>query len=163
LEPVEFGEMVGEPEAVAAQRLEEFLAQLRAAFGVEAEVVVERREGIVEGRMEGGDLGQLIGRAGNTIDAIQHLAPRVVLNGLPAKVRVVVDVDGYRRRRLELLRAEAEEAAAEVERSGEAVELGPLPPLERKAIHDHLRDRPGVETESEGEEPERVLVIYPAG
>jgi spoIIIJ-associated protein len=155
--------MAERPESVAAQRLQAFLEQLRDAFGVEAEVIVDTGDGFVEGRMEGEELGHLIGRAGNTIDAIQHLAPRIALKDLPAKVRVAVDIDGYRERRLEVLRAEADEAAAEVERSGEAVELGPLPPLERKAIHDHLRARPGVETESEGEEPERVLVIYPAG
>src|SRR5579875_732146 len=150
-------------EEVAAERLQRFLEELREAFGVEAKVSVGWEGENLVGTLEGNDLGQLIGRAGNTIDAIQHLAARIVSKGIEQKVRVVVDIDGYRERRLAALRAEADEAAAEVERTGEAVELGPLPPLERKAIHDHLRTRPGVETKSEGEEPERVLVIYPAG
>jgi len=154
--------MDAEAMEVALERLRGLLEVLRDSFGVDAELTVEEREGVIEGRLEGDDLGTMIGRRGNTIDAVQHLATRIVLNDLGIRPRVVIDLNGYRERRLAALRVEAEEAAEEVERSGEAVELGPLPPWERKAIHDHLRIRSGVETESEGEEPDRVLVIYPA-
>jgi spoIIIJ-associated protein len=76
-------------------------------------------------------------------------------------VRVVIDANGYRERRAETLRAEADEAADEALSLGEAVELEPLPPFERRIVHEYLRDRGDVETHSEGDEPERYLVITP--
>ena len=106
-------------------------------------------------------MGLFIGRRGQTIDAVQHLAQRIVFPGGPSSVRVVVDANGYRERRAETLRAEADEAAEEALSSGEPVELEPLPPYERRIVHEHMRDRGDVETHSEGEEPERFLVITP--
>jgi spoIIIJ-associated protein len=76
-------------------------------------------------------------------------------------VRVVIDANGYRERRAEALRAEADDAADEALRSGEAVELDPLPPFERRIVHEYLRDRGDVATHSEGDEPDRFLVISP--
>ena len=76
-------------------------------------------------------------------------------------MRVVIDADGYRERRAESLRADADEAAEEALRSGEPVELDPMPPSERRIVHEYLRERGGVETHSEGDEPERYLVVSP--
>jgi spoIIIJ-associated protein len=73
----------------------------------------------------------------------------------------VIDANGYRERRAEALRAEAEDAADRASSSGKPVELDPLPPFERRIVHEYLRDRGGVETHSEGNEPERYLVISP--
>jgi spoIIIJ-associated protein len=75
----------------------------------------------------------------------------------------VIDANGYRDRRATALCAEADEAADEAVRSGEPVELDPLPPLERRVVHEYLRERGDVETHSEGNEPERYLVVSPAG
>jgi spoIIIJ-associated protein len=108
-------------------------------------------------------VGLFIGRHGQTIDAIQHLAQRIVFPDGPGSIRVVIDANGYRERRAEVLRAEADDAAEEAVRSGASVELEPLPPFERRIVHEYLRDRGDVETHSEGEEPDRFLVISPVG
>jgi spoIIIJ-associated protein len=76
-------------------------------------------------------------------------------------VRVVIDADGYRERRAEALQADADDAVAETLRTGEPVEFDPMPPWERRIVHEHLRDRAGVETFSEGDEPARYLVVAP--
>jgi spoIIIJ-associated protein len=72
-----------------------------------------------------------------------------------------VDADGYRERRAHALREDADDAAEEALRSGRAVELDPMPASERRVVHEHLRDRGDVRTHSEGEEPERYLVVSP--
>jgi spoIIIJ-associated protein len=76
-------------------------------------------------------------------------------------VRVEIDADGYRARRAELLRADADDAAEEALRDGQPVELEAMPPSERRIVHEYLRERGGVETHSEGEEPKRFLVVSP--
>jgi spoIIIJ-associated protein len=73
----------------------------------------------------------------------------------------VIDADGYRERRAESLKADAEEAAEEARRSGSPVELDPMPAAERRIVHEYLRERGGVGTHSEGDEPERRLVVSP--
>ena len=75
----------------------------------------------------------------------------------------MIDADGYRERRAETLRADAEQAAEEAQRSGGPVELEPMPAAERRIVHEYLRERGGVETHSEGDEPERRLVVSPLG
>jgi spoIIIJ-associated protein len=145
-----------------ADALLEMLEEIADRLGLEAEVEVEERDEILVGRLEGEDVGLFIGRRGQTIDAVQHLAQRIVFPDGPGDVRVVIDANGYRERRAQALRADADDAAEEALRSGEAVELDPLPPSERRIVHEHLRDRADVETHSEGDEPERFLVISPA-
>ena len=76
-------------------------------------------------------------------------------------MRVVIDANGYRDRRAEALRGEADDAADEALSSGKPVELDPLPPFERRIVHEYLRERGDVETHSEGNEPERYLVVTP--
>jgi spoIIIJ-associated protein len=73
----------------------------------------------------------------------------------------VIDADGYRKRRAEALRADADDAADEVAQTGRAIDLDPMPASERRVVHEHLRDRDDVETHSEGDEPDRYLVITP--
>jgi spoIIIJ-associated protein len=144
-----------------ADLLAELLEEVADGLGLECEVSVETRDGVLRGCLEGEDVGLLIGRRGQTIDAVQHLAQRIVFHGGESRARVVVDADGYRERRARALRAEADEAAEEVLSSGEAVELEPMPASERRVVHEHLRDRGDVRTFSEGEEPERYLVVAP--
>jgi len=150
-----------EYEDESAELLAEVLEEIAEGLGLECEVGVEPRDGALYGVVEGEDVGLLIGRRGQTIDAIQHLAQRIVFHGGEPSTRVVVDVDGYRERRARLLREDADAAAEEALSSGEPVELEPMPASERRVIHEHLRERGDVRTHSEGEEPERRLVVSP--
>jgi len=144
-----------------AELLEELLEEIAAALGLDADVEVEERDGVLRGELVGDDVGLFIGRRGQTIEAVQHLAQRIVFPDGPSQTRIEIDADGYRERRAELLRDDADDAAEEALRDGRPVELEPMPPSERRIVHEYLRDRPGVETHSEGEEPERFLVISP--
>jgi len=150
------GEELEPPEA-----LEELLEEIAESLGLEVEVEVLEGEGVLTGRLEGEDVGLFIGRHGQTIDAVQHLAQRIVFPDGPSSVRVVIDANGYRERRAEALRGEADDAADDAISSGKPVELDPLPPFERRIVHEYLRDRGDVETHSEGNEPERYLVVSP--
>jgi spoIIIJ-associated protein len=146
-----------------AEILAELLEEVADGLGLDCEVSVEVRDGELHGCIEGEDVGLLIGRRGQTIDAVQHLAQRILFHGAGSKVRVVIDVDGYRERRALTLHQDADDAAEEALRLGEAVELSPMPASERRVVHEHLRDRGDVRTYSEGEEPERYLVVSPLG
>jgi spoIIIJ-associated protein len=143
------------------EALEELLEEIVDGLGLEVKIEVEEEEGILTGRLEGEDVGLFIGRHGQTIDAVQHLAQRIVFPEGPSSVRVVIDANGYRERRAQTLRADADDAAEEALRTGRPVELDPLPPSERRIVHEFLRDRGDVTTHSEGNEPERYLVVSP--
>jgi spoIIIJ-associated protein len=144
-----------------AEALEELLEEIVEDLQLDAEVEVLEDEGVLTGRLDGDNVGLFIGRHGQTIDAVQHLAQRIVFPEGPSSVRVVIDANGYRERRAEALRADADDAADEAVSSGKPVDLDPLPPSERRVVHEHLRDRKDVETHSEGDEPDRYLVISP--
>ena len=148
-----------DPAAVLRELLEEIVDSL----GLDADVRVEQSEKTLTGSVEGEDVGLFIGRRGQTIDAVQHLAQRIVFRGGSPEARIVIDADGYRERRAEALRSIALEAAEEALRSGEAVELDPMPASERRIVHEYLREHGAVETHSEGEEPERYLVVEASG
>jgi spoIIIJ-associated protein len=143
------------------EALEELLEEIVDSLGLDAEIEVEHHDGVLTGRVEGEEVGLFIGRHGQTIDAVQHLAQRIVFPDGPASTRIVIDANGYRERRAEALRGEADDAADEAISSGKPVDLDPLPPFERRIVHEYLRDRGDVETHSEGNEPERYLVISP--
>jgi spoIIIJ-associated protein len=145
-----------------AEALEELLEEIVDDLGLEADIEVDEADGVLSGRLTGDDVGLFIGRHGQTIEAVQHLAQRIVFPDGPSAIRVVIDANGYRERRASSLRAEADEAADDAVRLGEPVELDPLPPLERRVVHEYLRERGDVDTHSEGNEPERYLVISPA-
>jgi spoIIIJ-associated protein len=144
-----------------AEALEELLEEIVDGLGLDAEIEVDEQDGVLGGRLEGEDVGLFIGRHGQTIDAVQHLAQRIIFPEGPSAVRVVIDANGYRERRAEALRATADDAAEEALSSGKPVDLDPLPPFERRIVHEYLRERGGVETHSEGNEPERYLVVTP--
>ncbi len=144
-----------------AEALEELLEEIVDDLRLDADIEVDEQDGVLTGRVEGDNVGLFIGRHGQTIDAVQHLAQRILFPDGPAEVRVVIDANGYRERRAGALRADADEAADEAVSSGEAVELDPLPAFERRIVHEHLRERGDVETHSEGADPARFLVITP--
>ena len=157
--PEEFQEEQEDPALVLQELLEEIVDSL----GLDVDVRIEQSDGTLTGLVEGEDVGLFIGRHGQTIDAVQHLAQRIVFHGGSPDARVVIDADGYRERRAETLRSIALEAAEESLRSGEAIELDPMPASERRIVHEYLRERGDVETHSEGTEPERYLVVEPVG
>jgi spoIIIJ-associated protein len=111
--------------------------------------------------VNGDDLGLLIGKHGATIDAVQHLAFRAASRGREERKQVVVDAAGYRERREAALRRMADRAVADALSFGRPVELDPMRPAERKIVHLYLRERTDVETHSEGDEPDRRLVVSP--
>jgi len=143
------------------EALRELLEEIVDALGIDVEIEVEEQPGVLSGQIQGGDVGLFIGRHGQTIDAVQHLAQRIVFPEGPGDARIVIDADGYRERRAELLRDDADDAAEEALRTGRSVEFDPLPSWERRIVHEYLRDRPEVQTHSEGDEPERYVVVSP--
>ena len=105
------------------------------------------------------DMALLIGRHGQTLDAIQELTRTIVARRLDERIRVIVDIEDYRKRRESRLEQRAREVAARVLRSGTEEELEPMNPFERKIVHDAVAKVDGVESLSRGEEPDRAVVI----
>ena len=144
--------------------LQELLGKCAEAMGLECEVVIGEAEDELRGTLVGEELGLFIGRHGQTIDAVQHLAMRIIANHAerPATPRrIVIDAEGYRARRQEALEKQADRAADEALRYGRPVALDAMTASERRHVHEHLRDRGDVETQSEGDEPDRHLVVSP--
>jgi len=144
--------------------IEEFLDGLVEAFGLEAEIGNERLEDdVVEIRVEGEDLGLLIGPKGQTLAAVQELGRTVAQRRLPGphEGRVRLDVSGYRKRRAEALTRFALQVADDVKETGVPKVLEPMSPPDRKVVHDALTDVDGVRTASEGEDHRRRVVVLP--
>jgi spoIIIJ-associated protein len=137
------------------------MARVADAAGVQVAIEVREDDEGLFAEYRGDDLGLLIGHHGQTIDAIQHLAYRVAFRGETERRPVTVDASGYRERRSASLRAEADSAASAALRDGRPVALEPMSSLERKVVHEYLRDRHDIETYSEGQEPDRRLVVAP--
>src|SRR5918998_1207666 len=115
----------------------------------------------IRATVNGDDLGILIGKHGSTIDAIQHLALRIAYKGGAAERQVVVDAAGYRERREAALQRAADRAVSDALDFGRPVELEPMTAAERRLVHTYLRDRTDIQTHSEGDEPDRRLVVSP--
>jgi len=145
----------------AAQFVCEVLERIAAGIGVEATVEVREDADGVSAEFVGPDLGPLIGHHGQTIDAIQHLSYRIAFRRSGAPLRVAVDAAGYRERRAVALKAAADQAAEAAIHDRRPVELEAMSALERKVVHEHLKGRHDVETYSQGQEPDRRLVVAP--
>lgn len=160
-----------EPDAAAAEealpdqpaeRVRVIVERVLDELELEGEVEVEEDEEEIRAEVEGeDDLGLLIGRRGQTIDAVQLLCHRAAFRGREDRKRVTVDAAGYRRRRAETLERQADQAAERASRSGRPAELEPMSASERRVVHNHLAERAGIETYSEGDEPERFVVVAP--
>ena len=107
------------------------------------------------------DYGLLIGKRGQTIDALQLLCYQAAFRGLRERKRVVVDAAGYRERRRETLEGRADRAAEQALAANNVVEMDPMSAQERRVVHERLKERAGVETYSEGDEPHRCVVVAP--
>jgi spoIIIJ-associated protein len=144
-----------------SERVREILRRIAAHLGLRASVDVEEDAELVSGSVSGGELGLLIGKRGQTIDAIQLLCAQAAYRGQSARKRVVVDAGGYRERREGSLRRQADRGAADALRFGREVELDAMSAQERRIVHEYLHDRVDVETHSEGDDPFRRVVISP--
>jgi len=149
-------------ESEPAAKLREVLEHVAAAIGVRCRIEIEETADALEATCFGDDLGLLIGRRGQTIDAVQVLASAVVGGSAGDRREVVVDAAGYRDRRRRTLESLATRSAEEAVRTGLRVELEPMSAAERKIVHTTLQDRAGVSTTSEGDEPNRRVVVQPA-
>ena len=144
-----------------AERLRDLVTRVVHALGLKATVDIIETVDELKADVNGDDLGLLIGKHGATIDALQHLAVRIALQGGNRDKQVVIDAAGYRGRREEALQRTADRAASEALRFDRPVELEPMRALERKVVHNYLSERTDIETHSEGDEPDRRLVVSP--
>ena len=149
-------ELVGE--------VRELLERITAGIGVRCRIDILEDDETVTASCSGSNLGLLIGKHGQTIDAIQYLANAIVWRSRPNDRKdVVVDAAGYRERRRAALESLAVRSAEEAVATHSAVELEPMTAVERKTVHVCLKEFDGVETGSEGTEPNRYVVISPTG
>ena len=146
--------------ATAAGKAQEFLQELTKLMGVNVSVAVATDdEGNVKVNMEGDTLGILIGRRGETLDALQYLTSLQVNKGQNDYTRVTLDTENYRAKREEALIRLANRMANRAQKTGRKVAMEPMNPYERRILHSALQNNPNVSTHSEGEEPNRHVVI----
>jgi spoIIIJ-associated protein len=143
----------------------EFMEETLDVLDVDPETEVDLRydNGYVWGDLDGDedDIALIIGRRGQTLDAIQYLLNAVLHSSLDNPIHVQLDAQGYRKRRARQLEKDADRAVSEVARTGRRIELDPMTSSERKVIHQYLKDVPDIQTISAGREPNRRLAIEP--
>ena len=153
--------MSARDDTTPAERVRDLLEHVNGALELDAEVEVIEEPDRIRGVLHGEDMGLFIGRHGQTIDAVQHLAFKVAAQGQSPAPKVEVDAAGYRERRRVALERQADQAAADAVRSSNPVALDAMSATERKVVHEYLKDRDDIETYSEGTEPDRHLVVAP--
>ncbi len=145
-----------------AERVRELVEAVLDELDLDGEVEVREDDDRIEAVIEGDeDYGLLIGKRGQTIDALQLLCYQAAFRGMRERKRVVLDAAGYRERRREVLTARADRAAERALGESRSVEMDAMTAQERRVVHEHLKERPGVETYSEGDEPHRCVVVAP--
>jgi spoIIIJ-associated protein len=144
------------------RRLKEYLELVRQALAIEASISVRESTEAVVGTFHGRELGLVIGKHGQTIDAIQQIGAAISFRPDEPRPDVIVDAAGYRDRRRATLESLADRTASRVMSTGHPAELEPMSPAERKIVHLRLKDRDDVVTASEGNEPNRRVVVRPA-
>ena len=137
----------------------DFLETVFDLMKLEVQIEKVALEDYIGFNIRGSDLGILIGKHGQTLDALQYLTNLTANRDADSKVRIVLDVEDYRQRRMDTLNRLAARLADTVKRRGEKVVLEPMSPNERKIIHMALQDDQRIITYSEGEEPYRKIVI----
>lgn len=149
-----------DPEGIEAVR--SLVEGVARALDIDEDVIAEQRGEELHVAVQGKDLGLLIGRHGQTLEALQHLAQRIALDH-DLHIRVIVDAEGYRERRREAIEAQVTRLAQRALQREEACPLEPMTSSERRHVHEMVRDIEGVESYSEGTEPDRHAVIAPEG
>lgn len=142
--------------------IEEYIASMLDAMGIEAKINIDYDD--IEGEMnidlEGSDMGILIGKRGQTLDALQYLIRLAVNKKSESYIKVKLDTENYRARRKETLENLAKNIAFKVKRTKRSFALEPMNPYERRIIHSTLQNDKYVATKSEGEEPYRKVIVY---
>jgi spoIIIJ-associated protein len=160
-EPEATGELAAEPPPPeeVAETAKEFVEGLLAAMGLEGQIESSISDGTAFLDVRGEELGLLIGRRGQTLEALQELCRTAVQRRLRSRVRLLVDVEGYRSRRRASLADYARAMAERAKRRGTEIELEPMNAYERKIVHDAVAEIDGATSFSEGEEPNRKVVV----
>lgn len=155
-------EYAGDPETPEEAETSAYVANILSGIGIHGKISSYRDGNSLHIEVTGPDCGTAIGRHGETLEAIQYLACLVANKFSEERIRVILDIGGYRQRRESALISMAERTAEKVVKTGANISLDPMNPAERRIIHSTLQDYPGVMTFSEGEEPERHVVIAPS-
>ena len=148
-------------ESADAAQLREIVDRIAREIGVRCSIDIVENDEEIRVTCSGSELGMLIGKHGQTLDAIQYLANAILFRSRDDRKPVVVDAAGYRARRQATLDTLALRSAERAAATGQRVELDPMTAVERKIVHERLKDDPEVETASEGTEPNRYVVIIP--
>jgi spoIIIJ-associated protein len=152
----------GDWPAEPVERVRELVEGVLDELDLEGTVEIREDDDRIDADVVGeDDYGLLIGKRGQTIDALQLLCYQAAFRGMRERKRVVIDAAGYRERRREVLIARADRAAEQALDGNRTVEMDEMSAQERRVVHEHLKDRSGVETYSEGDEPHRCVVVAP--
>jgi len=153
------GDAISPPEEEAVN----FVAEILSGIGIHGKLDSYREDDTIYISVTGQDCGTVIGRHGETLDAISYLTNLVANKHSEEHIRVSLDIGGYKKRREEIVISLAKKAAARVLHTGSPVTMEAMNPSERRIVHFALQSFGGVSTHSEGEEPERRVVVSPAG
>ncbi|MDD4095955.1 MAG: protein jag [Oscillospiraceae bacterium] len=153
------GDAISEAEEEAVN----FVAEILSGIGIHGKLDSYREEDTVFISVTGQDCGAAIGRHGETLDAISYLTSLVANKNSEEHIRVSLDIGGYKKRREEIVISLAKKAAARVLHTGSPISMEAMNPSERRIVHFALQSFGGVSTHSEGEEPERRVIVSPAG
>jgi len=144
-----------------ARRARDIVNKVIQAMNLTADITVTEKDEKIIININGKDLGILIGRRGETLDALQYLVNLSANKNLEKRKRVLIDIEGYRKRREETLRKLAFKLAEKAKQRGRNIVLEPMNSMERRIIHTALQNRDDIYTFSEGEEPYRKIIISP--
>jgi len=156
----EVTEPAGDDASDASRSALEIVERVAAGIGADVTASARENEGVVTVSCAGPDVALFIGKHGQTIDAVQYLA-NAITRAEGGEQEVIVDAAGYRARRTSTLEKLARRSAQRASATGRRVALDPMTPVERKIVHEALKDDPEVETASEGSEPNRFVVVFP--
>lgn len=160
--PEQDPEAASELEDAQADAAEDFLNGLLDVLDMDGEAQAEIEDDAIVVDMEGPDMAVLIGRHGATLDALQELTRAAVQHQTSSRARLSLDIGGYRDRQRSILERKALNIAEKVRDEGRAIALEPMSAYDRRVVHAALADFEGVATASEGEDPDRYIVIKPA-
>ena len=152
------GDAVSEAEDAAVQ----FVAEVLSGIGIHGNIDSYREDDAIYISVSGADCGAAIGRHGETLESISYLTNLIANKHSEERVHVHLDVGGYKRHREQVIKNLADRAASKVRRTGRKVAMEAMNPAERRIVHSYLQDINGVTTHSEGEEPDRRVIVTPA-
>ena len=151
--------LLKEEQKLAVENIENFLKELKSNLPEDTEYKIEENEQYINVYLNSKELGFLIGYRGETLYAMQNILSAIAGKGIQNKVRVILDIEGYKNKREKTLEDLADKVARTVIKTRKPVKLEPMQAYERKIIHSKLQQNPKVETTSVGEEPYRRIVV----